>query len=162
MYLAEMGVLHELHLPLRIIQLRAGIFSNHEIFFPQLGQWEGVKTIDSPLGILHMQTLKKLPTHSPKRKITAEKNSDDSALKINSKPNIQNSKLHGRTPVLHFWKLYKVFSCNYIKSGSYFKSNFILRSHYSSIESVRAGAVSFEGFKDFYCIGQNFFCCFNV
>ena len=93
MYLAEMGVLHELHLPLKIIQLRAGMFSNHAMFFPQLGQWEGVKTMDSPLGILHMQTLKKLPTHSPKRKTMTEKNKEASLLKKNSKLNIQNSKL---------------------------------------------------------------------
>lgn len=96
MYLAEMGVLHELHLPLRMSQLNTGIFSNHAMFFPQFGQWEGVNTIDSPLGILQIQTLKKLPTHRPKRKITIEKNSDASVLKKNSEFNIQISKFHRR------------------------------------------------------------------
>lgn len=67
-YLGEMGSLQEEHLPFKASQLMMGIFSHAVIQCPHLGQREGGETMDSPLGMRQIHTLRKLPIQHPKIK----------------------------------------------------------------------------------------------
>ena len=68
MYRGEMGSLQEEHFPLKASQLIMGIFSHAVIQCPHFGQREGGETMDSPLGIRQIHTLRKLPIQHPNRK----------------------------------------------------------------------------------------------
>jgi hypothetical protein len=64
-YLEEITEEHSRQCPFRQIQLNMGIFSNHERTWPQTGQCDDGANTDSSLGILHIQTFRKLPTQAP-------------------------------------------------------------------------------------------------
>lgn len=70
-YIGEMGARQLRHLPRRISQLITGTLSYGFTRFPQLGHREAGATMDTPAGIRVMQTFKKLPITSPKRKNAA-------------------------------------------------------------------------------------------
>ena len=67
-YIAEIGVLQLRHLPRNKIQLSTGTLSYALIAEPHSGQREPGDTIETPAGIRVMQTFRKLPITSPKRK----------------------------------------------------------------------------------------------
>ena len=54
--------------PRRTNQDMIGMLSNHFMFFPHL-QCDCGRAIDSPLGILKMQTFKKLPMQAPMQNV---------------------------------------------------------------------------------------------
>lgn len=70
-YIAEIGVPQLRHLPCKAIQLKTGTLSYGFMAEPQLGQRDDGETIDTPAGIRVMQTFRKLPIKSPKRKNAA-------------------------------------------------------------------------------------------
>ena len=73
-YLQVIGCLHPLHLARRQRKLKSGIFSYHLILCPHFGQCDGAVITDSPSGIRHMQTLRKLPIQHPTQNTTANQN----------------------------------------------------------------------------------------
>lgn len=68
-YCTEIFDLQLRHLPPNTNQLNTGTISYHFSFRPQVIQWEGAVTIDSPRGIRQMQTFRKLPMVIPNMKI---------------------------------------------------------------------------------------------
>jgi hypothetical protein len=70
-YISEIGVWQVRHFPRNISQLITGTLSYGFTRFLQFGHREAGNTIDTPAGIRVMQTFKKLPVTSPKRKKAA-------------------------------------------------------------------------------------------
>jgi hypothetical protein len=70
-YMAEIGAWQLRHLPRKRIQLSTGTLSYALIAEPHSGQRDPGNTMETPAGIRVMQTFKKLPIKSPKRKNAA-------------------------------------------------------------------------------------------
>ena len=70
-YIAEIDAWQLRHFPRKTNQLSTGTLSKGVIGEPQPGQREFGDTIETPAGIRVMQTFRKLPIMSPKRKNAA-------------------------------------------------------------------------------------------